>query len=531
MSMRTPIRPLSIFSLLFTGLFALPLSAQNPGDNIFEGIQVHTVKLTFPTANFWDSLTVLYYRGDEQCIVANAELDGVRMDSIGVRFKGNSSFTYPGVKKSLKLELDEFRSQKWDGLKAVHLNNSWGDPTMMREKVILDFCRDAGVYAPRANYAQVFINDTLWGLYSLIEHVDKTFLKSHLGTNDGNLFKAVDDFRAVPPQDEVLSDFRWFGTAESLYHARYELKTDGSLTAWPQLVALLDAVNNDLDPASAIPRYANIESLSRAFATDLLFGNLDSYCGSGRNFYIYFHKTTGIMSWIMWDVGLGFGIYPSGTARPESISLLYRSSDAFRPLAAKLFDTPEFQYPYLETVCNLAHGLFGPTALAHHIDSIGAVIRPYVYADPHCMYTPAQFEMNIEMDIDAEGGGSVRKPGLKAFLAARSLSVLNQLSAKGISCQVEVDHPSAPTTMTLNGNYPNPVTSTTAIDFTLDVPTHVLMDVWNLLGERVLTLLDTDLPSGRNSVTVPAGTLKEGVYYYRLHANGQFLSGKLIKIK
>lgn len=518
------------FLFLLLGIPAQVILAQGVGDNIFGGTKVHTIRLTFAQPNYWDSLSYYYNRGDEQYILAHAEVNGTVMDSVGVRFKGNSSFTYPGVKKSFKIAFDEYKSLKWDGVKAVHLNNSWGDPTMMREKVILDFCRDNGVLAPRANYVQLFINDSLWGLYSLIENVDKTYLKARVGTNDGNLFKAVDDFRAVPPGEEILSDFRWFGTAESLYFHRYELKTDGSTTAWPQLLALLDAIHHASDPAHALEQVASLATLYKAYATDLLFGNLDSYCGSGRNFYFYFNKSTGKVSWILWDVGLGLGVYPSGVAKTENISILFRSNDTLRPLATRLFETPALRAAYLNQVCQFANGPFQLSSLSSHIDSIATVIRPFVYADPHCMYTPLQFETNIQTEITADGGGSTKKPGLKSFLSARATSVQAQLTTLGITCTTALDDPALPpNTPILATSYPNPFSSASTIEFTLDSPALVQLDIWSPLGTHIHTLLASYLDAGRHSVSVPASDLKEGVYFYRFVANGHTLVGKLVK--
>ena len=51
--------------------------------------------------------------------------------------------------------------------------------------------QEAGVDAPRHTYAKFCINDKYYGLYSMIENVEKGFLKDHFGDNDnGNLYKA-----------------------------------------------------------------------------------------------------------------------------------------------------------------------------------------------------------------------------------------------------------------------------------------------------------------------------------------------------
>lgn len=72
------------------------------------------------------------------------------------------------------------------------------------------FCKDAGIIAPRANFAKVSLNDTAFAFYSLIEHVDKTFLNARFGNKNGDLFKTVDDFGAA----NLISDFQWYTAVE-----------------------------------------------------------------------------------------------------------------------------------------------------------------------------------------------------------------------------------------------------------------------------------------------------------------------------
>ena len=410
--------------------------AQNPGDNVFGGIQVHTVNIRFPQKNYWDSLTIYYNQGNEQYIPATVVVDGVSYDSVGVRFKGNSSYNHPNNKKSFRLAMDQYRGdQRWDGLKGVHLNNCYGDPTLMREKIHLDFCRDAGVAAPRANYARLFINDTLFAFYSLVEHVDKKFLSTHYGDNSGDLFKAVDEFGTGA---SPISDFRWYGSAASAYDSLYELKTDGSTTAWPRLITLLDTLNINTNTASALPSKVNLNSVYKAFATDNLFANLDAYVNSGRNFYFYFLPATGKMEWIVWDVGLSFGDYAGGVTSPETMSLTYLISAADRPLMGKVLNTTTLKNDYLRTLCSVFTGYFSSSRLFPHIDSVANVIRSYVYADTRKMYTNQQFEANITNDISASGAGSTRKPGLKSFINLRQASVQSQLSTLGVTCALNV---------------------------------------------------------------------------------------------
>lgn len=417
--------------VLCCSLGMLPAYAQNPGDNIFSGVQVHTINLRFAQPGYWDSLTTYYNQGNEQYMAATAIVNGVLYDTIGVRLKGNSSYTHPNNKKSFRLAFDQYHADyRWDALKGVHLNNCWGDPTFMREKLHLDYSRDAGVAAPRGNYVRLSINDTVFAFYSLVEHVDKKFLNTRYGADEGDLFKAVDGLGTVLP---ILSDLLWYGAVADSYYVRYEFKTDGSVTGWPNLMTFLDTLNNSANPALTLPAAMTMPSAYRALSTDNLFGSLDSYAGSGRNFYLYFHPLTKKVEWVVWDVGLSFGAYAVGISTIENLNLTYGAANASRPLIAKMLNTPALKDAYLRTYSTLFHKYFSSARLFPHIDSIAAIIRPFVAEDPRKMYTVQQFETNIFTDITAAGGAGTRKPGLKSFITLRQANVQSQLISLGIT--------------------------------------------------------------------------------------------------
>ncbi len=420
--MKTPVIRLALVLLL------APQLAGAAGDTVFDGTQVFTINIEFPQPAWWDSLVTYYSAGEKQCLAATVTINGADHDSVGVRFKGNASFAHPNDKKPFRLVFDQYRpDQRWDGLNGVHLNNCWEDPTFIREKLHLDFCADAGIHAPRANFAQLSLNGELWGFYSLVEPPNKAFLTDHYSNNDGNRYKAVDGFLGGP-----TSDFRWYGSDPNLYHDRYELKTEDSPTAWTDLIAVIDALNNSPDVATALPPVVNLTSLYRAFATDILMANLDAYVGSGRNFYFYFDEYTGRMEWIVWDAGMSFGSYWHAAQNYETLSLAYVSSASNRPLAAKIFATSSLAQEYLEAACGIFAHFFSSDRLLPQILNLADAVRPYVYADPRKMYTNEDFETNLESDITV---GGHRKPGLAAFIAAREDHVGWQLDVLGITCE------------------------------------------------------------------------------------------------
>ena len=511
--------------------------AQNPGDNIFSGTQVFDININFYYSDYWDSLEFYYDLGTEVYIPADVIIDDDTLINVGIRFKGNSSYSHPNDKKSLRFSFDEFDGAlRWDGLKGVHLNNCYGDPTFMRDKIYLDFCKEAGIIAPRANFAKVSFNDTSFAFYSLIEHVDKTFLNTQFGNKNGDLFKAVDDFSSA----NLISDFKWYTAIEDSYYNRYELKTDGSLTAYPQLITLLDSLVNGINQEIVLDTLINLENFYSSIAADIIFSNLDSYINSGRNFYFYFNPDNGKMEWIKWDVGLSFGNFSGGVSNFENLNVSYILNANERPLWGKVLGNAELKNDYLQSLCLLNTNYLNITNIFQHIDSVANIIRSYVYSDSRKQYTNNQFEINILSDLSISGvGGTTRIPGLKSFLTTRKNSINSQLILLGIDCtgtEVEEETISLPSEFLLNQNFPNPFNPTTIISWQSSISSHQTLKVFDMLGNEVATLVNEDKPAGSYQVefnlaqeSFPA--VASGVYFYQLKIGDKLQTRKMLFLK
>ncbi len=82
-----------------------------------------------------------------------------------------------------------------------------------------------------------------------------------------------------------------------------------------------------------------------------------------------------------------------------------------------------------------------------------------------------------------------------------------------------------PTEFTLQSNYPNPFNAKTVIRYQLPVVSRVKLEVFNLLGERVATLVDGRQQTGYRSVVWDASEVSSGIYFYKLTA-GDFTETK-----
>jgi hypothetical protein len=88
-----------------------------------------------------------------------------------------------------------------------------------------------------------------------------------------------------------------------------------------------------------------------------------------------------------------------------------------------------------------------------------------------------------------------------------------------------------PNAFALDQNYPNPFNPTTTINFTLGKATNVSLVVYNLLGQKVATLVNDRMPAGAHTAVFNAKNLASGVYFYRLEAGSFTSSKKMLLLK
>ena len=96
--------------------------------------------------------------------------------------------------------------------------------------------------------------------------------------------------------------------------------------------------------------------------------------------------------------------------------------------------------------------------------------------------------------------------------------------------------PLIPSEFSLSQNYPNPFNMSTSIEYGLPEQCHVLITVYNILGQRVSTLIDGIEPAGLhqvewNGTNSYGNTVASGVYIYRIVASSYVKSKKMILVK
>ena len=93
------------------------------------------------------------------------------------------------------------------------------------------------------------------------------------------------------------------------------------------------------------------------------------------------------------------------------------------------------------------------------------------------------------------------------------------------------EEPVMPEVFSLGQNYPNPFNPATTISFSLTETAHVRLEIFNVAGQKVATLLNETRRAGEHKVVFDASSLSSGIYLYRLIAGNKMDYRKMILLR
>jgi len=117
---------------------------------------------------------------------------------------------------------------------------------------------------------------------------------------------------------------------------------------------------------------------------------------------------------------------------------------------------------------------------------------------------------------------------------AKIIYRLKQLDYDGkanYSKEINVEFTGAPKTFSLDQNYPNPFNPTTEIRYQLPENGHVKLEIYDVIGNLVTSLIDQEMNAGFHTVTWNASGLSSGIYFYRISSGNFAATKKLILMK
>ncbi len=415
----------------------------------FDDTAVREIRLYFDDPNWYNTLFQAHSSNPEDpYFPARFQYGDTVIDKIGVRFKGNASFRRGGVKKSFKLDFNQYDEEaKFLGLKKLNLNNGDLQPDFLREKLFLDF---AGKYiaAMRAVHVRLYVNDAYYGLYIAVEQPDKTMMQSRFGDDeDGNFYES----------GESNATMAYLGTDPTAYRRVYELKTNEEANDYSGLIQFLDILNNTpaAELEAKLSTIADVDNLLYGIALNILFVNLDSYAGSGAEYFLYQRTSDNRFIHIHWDLNESFGTTGDGSPRiatPATLEAFWLPSSSTatggrpgapgggannsRPLMEKLWAVDSFKRTYLRMLARMMREGFDEATYALRVKQLADLIRPHVVEDPNKLFTAVQFETALESTVSS---GQTPLLGIMQFVKERRAYLRPWLDAQAQPSDVRLN--------------------------------------------------------------------------------------------
>ena len=402
-------------SLLFFLLFPLWTFSQSIPD-IYDPAQLTQIKITFAQEDWADMLTRYKEDPDEPRLTAQLEVDGVVYDSVGVRYKGNSSYNAVHRKGDRKLPFNIKIDHVVDdqelpgGYDKIKLSNGFRDPSFVREVLGYEIAR---IYMPasRANFAQVYVNGEYLGVYTSVESVDKQFLERRFGEKDGVLVKCDPIWGYKTPQGCTAGDksnLAYLGADSTCYYGLYEMKSD---RGWRELIELTRVLANEPEKLEQV---LDVDQTLWLLAFNNVTVNLDSYLGAFcHNFYLY-QDEDGIFHPIIWDLNLAFGgfnliglddspVYTGEEMQKMSMFVHYKHGTNNRPLLTTLLENDLYRKIYVAHCKTILEDFFADGQFLARAQSWQEVVREAVFQDTQKLYSDSAFVHNVHTTEDADG--------------------------------------------------------------------------------------------------------------------------------
>ncbi|MFY8021771.1 MAG: CotH kinase family protein [Bacteroidia bacterium] len=417
--------------------------------SFYDSDTIQKIELYFSQSN-WDYQLDTSKLGSGTYLLASVKLNGVYYDSVGVKYKGNSSYDSVNAKNPFHIELNTFREQNHEGYTDIKLSNAYGDPSLIREVLSYRILNNY-MKSPKSAFAELYVNDKYIGLYSSAESINEKYCERNFYSSHGTFIKGNP---SITPGPAVKSNLKYLGEDTSSYYNYYELK---SAAGWTDLKELCYIITNKPEDLSNI---FDIDKALWMLAFNNLFVNLDSYSGVfAQNYYLY-KDQLGVFNPIVWDVNMNFGAFPFAgspnngmgslsVTNMQQLSPLYHSTHSDWPLIQTLFSNAKWKRKYLAHLKTMLSEMMDSSVCFNLADSYQSLIRKSVLADSNKFFSNSQFEGSLNTNYTF---GSYQVPGIKTIMNARatylkSTTELNVLAPEINSITFSNNQPSIASTV------------------------------------------------------------------------------------
>ena len=268
---------------------------------------------------------------------------------VGVHLKGSTgSFRAVDDKPGLTLDFCRFdESQRFHGLRRIHLNNSVEDPSYTNEKLGSELFQAAGVPAPRVTRATLVLNGRSLGLYVLKEGFTEDFLACHFQRVGGELYEPQGghDIDQRLKRCSVLAPVE---NREALRRLAAAVVEPDLARRWQRMEAVLDT-----------------DRFFAFMAMEVILGHRDGYCLARNNFRVYHDLDTGKVVF-----------FPQGMDQLLGTADLPWQPGLAGLVAQGVMATPEGRKRYTAVFGSLFTNVFKAEALTNRVDQLATELRP-----------------------------------------------------------------------------------------------------------------------------------------------------------
>ncbi len=362
-------------------------------------IGVRQMEIFFNEPNWDDSLDIYYANNNGERLIADSILiDGLLDQNVGVKYKGNSSYNVNNAKNPMNIRLDYINNgQSIDGYNVLKLSNGFRDPSFIREVLSYEIAREY-MPAPKATYANVFVDGVFIGLYTCVQSIDDDFTNQHFYERNGPFFKAENTGISVPGCMGQLGILEYYSDT-NCYQRAYEMQSSND---WEKLGNFLDTLNNyfidvenvmDVDRALWMMAFENL--------TVCLDGPINSI---PHNFYL-FQDNNGRFSPVLWDMNQAFGTFTNGLPTPVTINdlqeldIFHNSADPNNQLTNQLFSSDRYKRMYVAHMRTILNEQFSNNNYLTRANQLQQIIDADVSSDPNTFFTYSEFTSNITTSV------------------------------------------------------------------------------------------------------------------------------------
>jgi len=403
---------MKIRKLFFILLFGIMNSTYS--QSFYDINTVNTIEITFEESNWDYLLDQLAAAGNEERLMGSVTINGLEFDSVGVRYKGNSTYNANQIKNPLNIKLDYIiNDQEIEGYGTLKLANGYKDPSFVREVLGYEIARKY-FPAPLANYANVYVNGTHLGLYTSDQDVDKFFSRTHFSYDEGARLKG--EISSEGPGGPSGSVWEYFGTDSTDYFDYYALESD---YGWNELIDFLDTLSNH---NAYVDQHLNIDRHLWFLAFQNLLVNLDGPINNPQNYYI-FKDGNGRFNPIPWDLNESFGVFRMlqgggnlGTTQLQQLSPFLNLTSSDHPIISKILSNDTYSKMYIAHMKTMIEEVFENGWYEERALEIQDIIDADVQADNNKFYTYSNFLSNINSSV---GGGPNAVIGITQLMDAR----------------------------------------------------------------------------------------------------------------